>query len=69
MVILNKKITYIKNLILIKKGEVNMRVYELIALLQKEPQFNKVKIDDGQYVNDIEEVETDHRDYTIIRPL
>ncbi|MEK4824568.1 hypothetical protein NSS71_08415 [Niallia sp. FSL W8-0951] len=46
-----------------------MRVYELIALLQKEPQFNKVKIDDGQYVNDIEEVETDHRDYTIIRPL
>jgi hypothetical protein len=46
-----------------------MKVYELIEKLKKEPQFNDVKIDDGEYVNDVSEVETDERDYTIIRPI
>jgi hypothetical protein len=45
-----------------------MKVYELIELLKKEPQFNTVKIDDGEYANDVEKVESDERDYTIIRP-
>lgn len=46
-----------------------MKVYELIELLQKMPQFNTVKLDDGEYVNDIKEVELDDREYVIIRPL
>jgi hypothetical protein len=45
-----------------------MKVYELIELLKKMPQFNVVKLDDGKYVNDIEEVELDEREYVIIRP-
>jgi hypothetical protein len=46
-----------------------MKVYELIELLKKMPQFNTVKLDDGEYVNDVNEVELDERDYVIIRPL
>lgn len=46
-----------------------MKVYELIELLKKMPQYNVVKLDDREYVNDIEEVELDDRDYVIIRPL
>ena len=46
-----------------------MKVYELIEELKKMPQFNEVKLDDGKYVNDIEQVELDERDYVIIRPL
>jgi hypothetical protein len=45
-----------------------MKVYELIELLKKMPQFNVVKLDDGKYVNDIETVELDEREYVIIRP-
>lgn len=45
-----------------------MKVYELIEELKKMPQFSDAKIDDGQYVNDIELVEHDDRDYVIIRP-
>jgi hypothetical protein len=45
-----------------------MRVYELIELLKKQPQYNVVKIDDGEYVNDVKLVECDSRDYVIIRP-
>lgn len=46
-----------------------MKVYELIELLEKMPQFNVVKLDDGKYVNDVSEVELDSREYVIIRPL
>lgn len=46
-----------------------MKVYELIELLKKQPPYNDVKLDDGEYVNDVQEVETDERDYTIIRPI
>jgi hypothetical protein len=46
-----------------------MKVHELIELLKKMPQYNVVKIDDREYVNDVEEVELDSRDYVIIRPL
>lgn len=46
-----------------------MKVYELIELLKKMPQYNVVKLDDGEYVNDVETVESDERDYVIIRPL
>jgi hypothetical protein len=46
-----------------------MKVYELIELLKKQPQYNVVKLDDGEYVNDVKEVEADARDYVIIRPL
>jgi sporulation protein YlmC with PRC-barrel domain len=46
-----------------------MKVYELIELLKKMPQYNVVKLDDGEYVNDIKEVELDEREYVIIRPL
>lgn len=45
-----------------------MKVYELIEELKKMPQFNVVKLDDGEYVNDIDEVESDDRGYVIIRP-
>jgi hypothetical protein len=45
-----------------------MKVYELIKLLEKMPQFNVVKLDDGEYVNDVDEVELDERGYVIIRP-
>lgn len=45
-----------------------MKVYEIIKLLEKMPQFNTVKLDDGEYVNDVDEVELDERDYVIIRP-
>ncbi|WP_170169229.1 hypothetical protein [Mesobacillus subterraneus] len=44
-----------------------MKVYELIKLLQKMPKYNVVKFDDGKYVQDIEEVELDSREYVIIR--
>jgi sporulation protein YlmC with PRC-barrel domain len=46
-----------------------MKVYELIELLKKMPQYNVVKLDDGEYVNDVKEVELDEREYVIIRPL
>lgn len=47
-----------------------MRVYQLIEELKKMPQFNTVKLDDGEYVNDIDQVELDDdRDYVIIRPV
>jgi hypothetical protein len=46
-----------------------MKVYELIEELKKMPQFNVIKLDDGEYVNDVEEVELDGRGYVIIRPL
>lgn len=46
-----------------------MKVYELIKILEKMPQFNEVKIDDREYVNDVEKVESDERDYVIIRPV
>lgn len=46
-----------------------MKVYELIEELKKMPQFNVIKLDDGEYVNDISEVELDDRDYVIIRPI
>lgn len=45
-----------------------MKVYELIEQLKKMPQFNVVKLDDGEYVNDVDFVEADERDYVIIRP-
>lgn len=45
-----------------------MKVYELIELLKKMPQFNVVKLDDGEYVNNVSEVELDERGYVIIRP-
>lgn len=45
-----------------------MKVYELIDLLSRMPQLNVVKLDDGKYVNDVEEVELDDREYVIIRP-
>ncbi|EWG08601.1 hypothetical protein LG291_26805 (plasmid) [Cytobacillus firmus] len=45
-----------------------MKVYELIELLKEMPQFNVVKLNDEEYVNDVEEVELDDRDYIIIRP-
>lgn len=45
-----------------------MKVYELIELLKKMPQYNVVKLDDGEYVNDVKEVELDEREYVIIRP-
>lgn len=32
------------------------------------PQFNVVKLDGWQYVNDLAEVELDERDYVIIGP-
>jgi hypothetical protein len=47
----------------------SMKVYELIEQLKQMPQFNVVKLDDGQYVNDVEEVELDERGYVIIRPV
>jgi sporulation protein YlmC with PRC-barrel domain len=46
-----------------------MKVYELIELLEKMPQFNVIKLDDGEYVNHVSEVELDERDYVIIRPI
>lgn len=46
-----------------------MKVYELIKLLEEMPQFNTVFIDDGEYVNHIDEVELDDRNYVIIRPI
>jgi len=46
-----------------------MKVYQLIELLKEMPQYNEVKIDDREYVNDIEQVELDEREYVIIRPL
>jgi hypothetical protein len=46
-----------------------MKVYELIEELKKMPQFNVIKLDDGEYVNDVEEVELDDRGYVIIRPM
>jgi hypothetical protein len=46
-----------------------MKVYELIEELKKMPQFNVIKLDDGEYVNDVDEVELDERGYVIIRPL
>jgi hypothetical protein len=45
-----------------------VKVYELIDELKKMPPFNVVKLDDGQYVNDVDEVELDDREYVIIRP-
>jgi hypothetical protein len=45
-----------------------MKVYELIEKLKKVPQFYIVKLDDWQYVNDVDEVELDEREYVIIRP-
>lgn len=45
-----------------------MKVYELIELLKQQPQFKDVKLDDGKYVNDVDTVELDGRDYVIIRP-
>lgn len=45
-----------------------MKVYELIEQLKNMPQFNDIKLDDGQYINDIKEVELDEREYVIIRP-
>ena len=45
-----------------------MKVYELIEELKKMPQFNVVKLDDREHVNDVEEVELDDRGYVIIRP-
>jgi sporulation protein YlmC with PRC-barrel domain len=45
-----------------------LKVYELIEELKKMPQFNVVKLDDGEYVNDVEQVELDEREYVIIRP-
>ena len=45
-----------------------MKVYELIELLKQMPQFKTVKLDDGEYVNDVDFVELDDRDYVIIRP-
>lgn len=45
-----------------------MKVYELIEELKKMPQFNVVKLDDREYVNDVEKVELDDREYVIIRP-
>ncbi|SLL37384.1 Uncharacterised protein [Mycobacteroides abscessus subsp. abscessus] len=44
-----------------------MKVYELIEQLKKMPQYNIVKLDDGKYVNDIEDVELDSRDYVVLR--
>ena len=49
-------------------GVDNMKVYELIAILNKMPLCNVVKLDDKEYVNDIDEVELDDREYVIIRP-
>jgi hypothetical protein len=46
-----------------------MKVYELIDLLKQMPQFNTVYLDDGEYVNDVKEVELDGRKYVIIRPV
>lgn len=46
-----------------------MKVYELIELLKKMPQYNVVKIDDSEYVNDVSKVELDDREYVIIRPM
>lgn len=46
-----------------------MKVYELIEELKKMPQFKVVKLDDGEYVNNVDEVELDDRDYVIIRPI
>ena len=46
-----------------------MKVYELIELLKKMPQFNNVYMDDGKYLNEIEDVELDDRKYAIIRPI
>ena len=45
-----------------------MKVYQLIELLKQMPQYNVVKLDDGKYVNDVDEVELDDREYVIIRP-
>lgn len=46
-----------------------MKVYELIKLLEKMPQFTVVKMDNGEYLDDVEEVEQDtDREYIIIRP-
>lgn len=45
-----------------------MKVYELIEQLKNMPQFHDIKLDDGQYINDIKEVELDEREYVIIRP-
>lgn len=44
-----------------------MKVSELIKLLEKMPQYNVVKMDDGKYVLDPTEVELDSREYVIIR--
>jgi sporulation protein YlmC with PRC-barrel domain len=46
-----------------------MKVYELIELLKEMPQFNTVYLDDGKYLNGVEDVELDDRKYVIIRPL
>ena len=45
-----------------------MKVYELIAILNKMPYYNVVKLDDKEYVSDVDEVELDDREYVIIRP-
>lgn len=45
-----------------------MKVYELIEELKKMPQFAVVKLDDREYVNDVDEVELDDRGYVVIRP-
>lgn len=46
-----------------------MKVYELIELLKKMPQFNTVYLDDGKYLNSVDDVELDDRGYVIVRPV
>lgn len=45
-----------------------MKVHELIKLLENMPQMNVVKLDDGEYVNDVKAVELDDREYVVICP-
>lgn len=46
-----------------------MRVYELIEKLKHIPQFTTVKLDDGEYLDEVGVVESDdERKYVIIRP-
>jgi hypothetical protein len=44
-----------------------MKVYELIEKLKRMPLVSEVKIDNGEYLENVGKIEYDERDYVIIR--